>query len=483
MPKLTLPIGGGFYESESLPISAQRLINWFPVVPQTQDASTQMAIFHTPGQKSFVTVGGVNRGQEKMAEIGFSVNGNTLYKINSNGTSTSIGTISGSGLVSMATNGSKLVVVVPNGLSYVYDGSTLTTITDPDFITSDTVSFKDGYFVFTASDGTVFFNSALNDPLNFRGLDFGTAEINPDEIVSTHVTHNELFVIGSETIELFQNIGGSGFPFQRIPGANIQKGSHATFGTVGLDETFAFVGGGKDEKSAIYQVVDSQKALKISTAAIDNAIQEFTKDEISNCVAMTYFDRGSQIAIFTFESNRIPSVTFAFNATTSRITGIPIWFQFQTGIADNRWNVNSILVVYGKILAGTTTGDIVELDHKTYTDLGETILRELTTGALSNQDTPLFTPLITLWLEAGVGLTTGQGSDPIVMMEFSDNAKTFGNGRSRSIGKIGKFGQQTKWRRNGRIPVQRFHRFTITDPVKPVIRKLQAVVQASGPEG
>ena len=63
-------------------------------------------------------------------------------------------------------------------------------------------------------------------------------------------------------------------------------------------------------------------------------------------------------------------------------------------------------------------------------------------------------------------------------MDFSDDGKTFGNRRTRAIGKVGKYGQQTVWRRNGRVPVQRVHRFTITDPVKPIVRKLQAIPQA-----
>ena len=481
MPLMNLPLGGGFYESESLPLSHQRCINWFPVLPQTANAGSQMVLFHTPGQKAFVPSIGVVRGQHEMSEISFAVGGNTLYRINENKSSTSLGTIEGSGPVSMADNGTKLVIVVPGGKSYVYDGAALVDIDDVDFRTSDTVSFKDGYFLFTASDGSVFFNSALNDPLNYRALDFGTAEIDPDKIVSTHVTHNELFVIGTKTIELFQNVGGADFPFQRIPGANIQKGSHATFGTVGLDETFAFVGGGKDEKSAIYQVATSSQAIKISTAAIDNAIQKFTKAEISNCIAMTYFDRGSQIAIFTFKSDVIPSRTFAYNATTSKLSGIPIWFEFQSGVEDGRWDVNSISLAYGKILAGTTDGNIVELDHNTYTDLGNPIKRQFTSGPFMDQDKPLFIPQIILWMEAGVGNT--DTPDPMVSMDYSDDGRVFGNDRVRAVGKVGKYGQQIIWRRNGRVPFFRVHRITITGAYKPIIRKFQAIAAGSAPRG
>ena len=68
-------------------------------------------------------------------------------------------------------------------------------ITDPDWIVSDTVVFKDGYYVFTASDGSVFFNSALNDPLTYDPLDFGTAEINPDRTVDIKKNYREAMAL------------------------------------------------------------------------------------------------------------------------------------------------------------------------------------------------------------------------------------------------------------------------------------------------
>jgi len=481
MPTIDIPIGGGFYQSESLPISAQRCINLYPAVIQTQNTSTRVGLFPTPGQKIFTSIPGICRGKEVMAQIDYAVYGNVLYKINENKTKNNLGTIEGSGFVSMTNNGTKLVIAVPGGKGYVYDGTLLQEITDPDYRSSNTVSFKDGFFLFTASDGTVFFNSTLGDPLNVRALDFGTAEINPDRIMSTHVTHNELFVIGRETIELFQNVGGADFPFQRIGGANIQKGSHATFGVTGLDESFAFVGGGKYEKTGIYQVASSSVAVKISTPAIDLAIQEFSKEEISNCRAISYFERGNQIALFIFESEIIPNKTFGYNFTASRQLEVPIWFEFQSGVNDNGWDINSIVLAYGKLLAGTKNGDLVELDKDFRDDLGGSIKRQFTAGSLTNSEKPIINPKITLWLEAGVGEGSGQGKDPSVSMDFSDNGKVFGNDRIRKIGKVGKFGQQTEWRRNPRVSVFRVIRFTITDPIKVIIRKLQVTLQETGP--
>jgi len=141
-------------------------------------------------------------------------------------------------------------------------------------------------------------------------LYFGTAEINPDKIVAAHVNHNELFILGEETIEIFHNVAGSGFPFQRIQGANIQKGCYAKFSPVEFDNTFLFVGGGKNERAGVWRVASSQSAQKVSTDAIDYAIQKFTSDEIAASFSTTFTIAGQFIAAFTFESTTIESVTF-----------------------------------------------------------------------------------------------------------------------------------------------------------------------------
>jgi len=478
MPRVQLPIPFSFYQSDSLPLSAQRCINWIPTVAET-NALNARSLMQPSGLKTFKdTLLHKNRGALVMKEVPYFVNRNTLLSLASDGTITTHGTIEGTGRVSMANNGQFLVVVVPAGKSYVYDNValSLTQITDVDFRVSDAVVFKDGYFVFSETVGDVFFNSALNNPLAFSALDFGTAEINPDSIVGLHVNHNELFVCGLETIELFQNVGGSGFPFQRINGANIQKGVHAKFSLLEFDNTFCFVGGGLNEKSAIWKVSGSSSVQKISTDAIDHEIQKFTRDEISNSFAMTYQDSGQFLALFTFESELIPSRTFVYNATASALLQQRVWFEVQTGVSDNRFRVQSIVAAYGKLLCGDqSTGIIGEFDSNTLDYYGDEIYRQMTTAPFSENGLPIFAGELEATFESGVGLTTGQGSDPVVRMRLSDDGgRTFGNAISRSIGKIGKYGQRSIWRRQGRFPVSRMIRLTITDKVRANLIKLAA---------
>lgn len=476
MPRTSLNIFGGFYENDSIPLSIQNCINWMPQVVE-EGSLSENAFLTPPSLVELGTTGAeANRGALVMDGRPFFVNGTSLFEVTAEGATTNHGTVVGTGRVSMATNGTKLVVVVPNSKAYIWDDISLVEITDTDYRLSDTVVFKDGFFVFTASDGTVFFNSELNDPANIDPLDFGTAEINPDKIVAAHVNHNELFILGEDTIEIFQSVGGSGFPFQRIPGANIQKGLHAKFTPVEFDNTFLFMGGGLNEGSAIWRVVSSQTAVKISTDAIDKAIQKFTREEISKAFSFTFTINGQFVVGFTLESTVIDSITFCYNAVSQK------WFQMQTGVpapgSTNRWRVNSIVKAFGKFLCGDSlSGKIGDLGE-VFTEYGATIYRERTSKPFILEGKSLYWPEIELTMESGSGLATGQGSDPKIRMSFSDDGgRTFSPEQSRSFGKSGEYKKRAIWRRNGRVPSHRILRFTLTDPVRSNLLKLDGIVE------
>lgn len=480
MPRVPLPLGFSFYQSESLAFSGQRCIGWIPTIAEGP-ALNPRALLQPSGLKQFAdTLINGNRGGQLMKDVAFFVNGNSLVSVAANGAFTNLGTVPGTGRVSLANNGQYLVIVIPGVSAFAFNNvtNTLTQIVDADFRVSDTVVFKDGFFVFSASDGTVFFNSALNDPFTYDALDFGSAEINPDKIVAVHVNHNELFVVGQETIELFQNVGGAGFPFQRIPGANIQKGVHAKFSIVEFDNTFVFAGGGVNEKTAIWKVSGSSNAGKISTDAIDNQIQKFNEQEISDSFALTWSERGQFLVSFTFESERIPSKTFVYNATASALAGSNIWFEQQTGVTDNRYRVQSIVRAYGKLLVGDqSTGIIGEIDQDTLTYYGDPIFRQSASAPFSADGVELFAGTLEATFQAGVGLTGGL--NPQLRLDHSDDGgTTFNDERSRGIGKIGEYGQRAVWERQGSFPVARVVRLTITDPVIANFIRLAATPEA-----
>ena len=206
MPTTPLPLANGFYLSDSLPVSAQQCVNWYPRLVEAP-ALNQEILVGTPGLWQAATTGplGANRGSHRFEGRPYFVNGSKLYRLNADNTLTDLGTISGSGRVSMADNGLQLMILVPGGTGYIFTESpdTLVTISDVDFDANgdpQAVVFIDGYFCCT-TDAKKFIVSALNDGTSWNALDFGSAESSPDGVVVPFVFNNQLFIGGERTIE------------------------------------------------------------------------------------------------------------------------------------------------------------------------------------------------------------------------------------------------------------------------------------------
>ena len=485
MPKIQLPIANGFYASQSLPISAQRCVNWYPNIVQTQGLS-QETLFGTPGIRQLVTTGIINqqnRGIHVMSGICYFVNGEKLYRLDRTIVDdadvfnyTELGDIEGSGPVSMADNGTQLMILVPSGKGSIWVEDTSTFTPDIAFVDSDFIAngapqivvFIDGYFVCN-TDSKKFISSAINDGLSWNALDFGTAEADPDIIRAPFVFNGELFMLGSETIQVFQNVpSGADFPFQSVGGFVIPKGLFAPFSIAPTDNSFMFIGGGVNESPAVWMFTGNG-VQKVSTTAIDNLLAGYSDDQIAAIIAVNYAERGAYFNGFSLPDRDIyyDSITQRWHERVSFTNG-----QFSA------WRVGFMASAYGRVIVGDgIDGRIGELDSDLYTEYGENIFRAIVIQPLSNLSNAIFVNAIELTMEAGAGdLET---IDPEIRMSWSDDAKTYSSELSRKIGKIGEFMKRTIWRRLGRLPRYRVFRFVMTDPVNPTVIKLEADLKGS----
>lgn len=474
MPVTPLPITNGFYVSDSLPISAQECTNWYVNIVQSQGLA-QETLFGTPGIELLASSGDVqniNRGSQVMAGVPYFVNGPKLYSLDVNNVITEIGAIPGLNRVSIANNGDQLFILIPGGDGYIYTASTgiLAQITDVDFTANGNpqyVVFIDGYFVCT-TDSKKFIISALNDGFSYNALDFGTAEADPDDIVAPIVFKNQLFIGGSTTIEAYQNVGGSGFPFRRT-GLFLDKGITSPFSIINANDTFMFVGAGKNESSAIWQF-EGNTVRKVSTTAIDAILQRLSSSELGDVFAWAYAQKGAYFVGFT-----LPMTTIVIDTISGR------WHERKSrliavggGINTRRFRVNSIVQAYSKIIVfDSIDGRVGSLDPDIYTEYGANIVRTVATQPFQNNMQSFFCPMIELTTESGVG--NSEVIDPVIVMDISTNGgKTFKDGRARKLGKIGEYSRRAIWRRNGRAARFIVMRFTLSDAVKPVIIQLTA---------
>lgn len=477
MTIVSIPIANGFYVSDSLPVSCQECVNWVPVIQQKPSLSDGQ-LFGSPGIRLIADSGGgvadINRGMHDFAGVAYVVNGTNLYRLDRSfpaGVETFalviLGSIEGSGRVSMADNGTQLMILVPGGKGYIYSiAGGLVEITDADFRASGNpqyVVFIDGYFA-CSTDTKAWIVSNLNNGLAWDALDFGTAESDPDIIVAPIVHGNQIFLTGSETTEGFQNIGGAGFPFQRS-NVFLDKGCYAPFSLISTNQRFFMIGGGKNEQAAVWAYQGGQYR-KVSTIAIDNVLNDYSDAELTASFSLAWAKRGQYFVAFSF-----PDRTFVYNMTTET------WHEQKSSIANDdgdyiqqRWRVNSLVSSYGYIIVGDAhDGRIGILDTDEYQEYGINIIRVFSTQPLFNQGLSFRIPMIELTLESGVGNGV---ANPLVSMAISEDAKRFDYERSRAIGAIGRFGQRCIWYKNGRVPRFAVFRFRVSDPIKPVIIRL-----------
>ena len=479
MPRIQLPIATGFYSSQSSPLVDKRLINMYPVIPQA-DAANSRALFNTPGIKLFANVGtGNSRGEIVFTDgVPYRVIGNSLFSFTSSGNFTDHGTITGTSDVSIASNGINIAIQDPNGSSYFFTPGTNTLALNNDgvflsFGQAKTVTFKDGFYVYT-TDAIFFSGSAktTNDGKTFNALDFADAEISPDMLIKGHNNHNQLYIFGETTTEVFRTVVTSGFPFKRIDQALMQKGCIAPNSVVDFDNGFLFMGGDVNEKPAIWKGLGSS-FVKISTASVDQLLHKNDTATLQATRAFTYAENGNYFAVFTTGDD-----TFVYDAATSKLAQSPHWHQRQTGIGDGSeffpWRAAHGHQAFGRILVGDDrSGRVGELDLNTFTEYGNKIERLISTTPFIDKGDAIFSQEIELFMETGVG--DGTTPNPQIRMDYSDDGgRTYSSEITITMGKVGEFKKRIRWNRLGRIPNSRILRFKMTDPVSTNIYALYA---------
>ena len=449
------------YQARSKSLSSQRLVNLYAEAGPN-DSPFPLALFGTPGSsiwKNLNTFNAVN-GMIIMGGDLYVVNGVDVYKIDTNKNATNLGTMLVSpGRVMMTENGTQVTILNEDGSAYVATSTTLQQITDPDYQLSQSVTTLDGYTVFTTkpiSAGTKrqFFISALNDSTSYDALEFANAEGEPGNLLRAISDNRELWLFGENTIQVYYNVAATtGVPFDKISGAFIQQGCAAKFSPAAEDNSFHFLGNDR----IIYKT-QGYDLIKISTPAIDKEIESYTT--VSDAFGFIYTQEGHKFYCLSFPTEK---ATWVYDITTG------LWHERES-LNKGRWRANSFAFFDGKNLIGDLdVGKIYELDLDVFTEDGDRIDRLATSATQFAELSRTTIDRFTLDMDEGVGLTTGQGSDPEVMLQFSnDGGNTYSYELWQPIGKIGEYKDRVVWHRLGQGREYIF-RIKISDSVRVVI--------------
>jgi len=490
------PILGSSYVARSTNAADNKMINLFPeVVPE--GGKEPAFLNRAPGLRLVTAVGtGPVRGMLEYGQWLYVVSGNELYKVDQNYAATFIGIVGNTGPVSMAMNGTQLFIAA-NGPSYVYNAVANTYVENSSFPRAQTVTFIDGYFIFNEPNSQKFWVTESYDGTVLDGASVANAEGSPDGLVSLIADHNELWLFGGNSVEVWYDAGlpPPGVPFQRIQGAFNEIGCAATYSVAKLDNSLFWLGADARGKGIVYRA-NGYTGTRVSTHAVEYAIAQY--DVISDAIAYTYQQEGHAFYVLTFPS---ANATWVYDASTQA------WHERGSWANDQfiRHRSNCRAVFNGEVLVGDfQNGNIYAFDLDVYSDNGGVQKWIRSWRALpTSQNNLKRTAQHSMQLDCEVGftlppvsqpvfLTTEDEDDiitesydflidetgvtinpqPVVLLRWSDDGgHTWSNYHGKDMGTTGQTGKRVIWRRLGMTMKlrDRVYELSGTDPVKIAI--------------
>ena len=455
---MIVPFFGIGQQGKSRTVTAQRHLNLYAEFQKDQDKS-QIAFFGTPGLTLEATIGdNPIRGWIAVGNVYYVVQRGLFYEVNSSGVATFRGTLDTiSGRVDMAYNGTLILITTgTSGYTHTLSSNTFAIISDSDFPDAAiTCTWLDGNFIVDQGSGDEFQISPSGTA--WDALDFATAESNPDGLVRVFADNGELVLFGQKTVEFWGNIGASDFPFAPIKGATQEFGLIARWSVCqfnsGLAALMTNAGG---EAQVVF--IQGYVPRVLSSQEIDSIINRYTT--LSDASFYAYNLGGHPMLQCNFPTE---GKSWLYDASTQ------MWSPLEYGMAGARHRGEMQLNFQNKsLIADYEFGLVYNLAPDTYTDNGTAIAREIVSRHLFNGNKRERIDQLYVDMQVGVGLTSGQGSDPQVMLQISkNNGATWGTELWKGIGAIGNYLQRIVWRRLG-IARDWTFKLRVTDPVKVV---------------
>lgn len=452
-----VPLFGIGVKGRSANVSAQSRVNLYAELhadPETNGIS----LMPCAGLSTFVNFGSnPSRGAYPKDPVTYLVNGNTLWEVAANGTTTNRGTLlTNGGRVDMVDNGAQMLIVDGTyGYIYTFATTTLTQITDVNFPVCNTCSFINGYFIVQKTASGQFFVSTVYDGTVWPPLNFATAESDPDNLVRVMVDNGMLYLFGEKTTEFWGDSGAADFPFARIGVAGIEWGLAARWSLAKFMDSLIFL---RKNRLGSVQVctVTGSNSQAVSTPELDVQLNSYAG--LENATGFSYMVNGHPFYQINFAS---ANVSWEYDGLTKE------WHQRQTGASGRHAGEIQVNFLNKPYVTDYASGKLYLIDPSVYTDDGNYIVREFITR---HNKSGHRVKVSQLWLdmETGVGLNSGQGFDPKIMLQLSrDGGHTWGPEIWRSMGKIGKFRVRAIWNALG-IGRDWLMKFRVTDPVKTV---------------
>lgn len=454
--------------SQSPLANAERLINWYQEAVDSPAAPTGFALYPTPGFQSFLTVADVDwRGLFRMAGRTFAVVGSGFYELFADGTSIKRGSVTQDAnpatISYNGTAGGQLFITSGgNGYCYVLSTNTLSTVLGGEATMGGMLNAR--FLAFNKVNGRVRF-SALNDGTTWGANDYFSRTLAPDPWQAMVISPPEIWLIGEQTGEVWYDTGAFPQPFAPIPGAFFKHGTQAPFSVTVAGDYIAWL---SRSAGGTGQIVAARgyTPQAISTFAVETALAGYARTStLADCEVLTYADQGHLFACFSFPS--------AGGTWVCDLANNMAWHERLTWNATlGRWGVWGPRVhtyAFDRHLVGMrgTSNAVATMDVTYGSDLSGGVIRRLRVPpplwAASRQRIQVHR--LGLMVETGLGLVSGQGSNPQVMLRTSRDGRTWSAERTASAGAMGAYGTRVFWTRLGSSDKLFVPEITVTDPI------------------
>lgn len=520
-----IPLFGIGLQGKSPVVTSQYRLNVYYEF-QPEEDKTNVAVYGTPGLTLKLDLGDTGiRGMHQIGDFYYVVHRGTFYKVTNAHTATAKGTLNTvTGDVIIRDNGNQIMITDDvNG--YIYDiardtffvialidsgtttsttanklvdsggaftsivkagmivynttDSTKATVTAVDsnttlslssdiftsgenyeigpdgFVSPSSVEYKDTYFIATEANSHKFQISAPGNGADWDALEFSNADNKPDILVRVIENNSELVLFGLDSTEFWVNTQAVDFTYGRI--ATNDWGLVATQSVAKFDNGLMFLARNAEMGEAVLVLMNGHIPVRVSTSEWEHIINGYSNK--ANATGYSYLLDGHPMYRINFDEG-----SWEYDGSTGVIS------EIKSDGHSRHLSDNHIYYLHQHLVGGYSEGKVYELDKDTYTDNGMPIKRQLRGKHVFDQDFNKVTiDRLQLLMETGVGLESGQGSDPQVMLRYSkDGGRTWGREIRRTFGKIGKYLTRAIWRRLGSARDWVFE-ITITDPVKVVI--------------
>lgn len=380
----------GSYEARSPIANAQSCINLYPE-SNPNDAPFPVTHYPAPGTSvlwdlSQVGASGPVRGLYLSSRGNlFAAIGTQLWSIS--GVSPTQWLLQGEftdntypNLVSMVDNGTTLVVVDGSPYGYMMPLTSANTpnslvgIVDDAFYGANRVDYIDTFMIFNQPGTGNFYTTTSGVVTPFDATYAAAKEGYSDLLVTIAALHDNIWLLGNTTTEIWYNAGGTTFPFARMPNSVLQQGCIAADSVVIADNAIYWLSQDRWGRNMCMRG-EGYMARRVSTFAVENEWSQYPTT--GNAKGMAFQFGGHEMIGFYFWDT---DTFWVYDASTQ------MWHKRTYSDLSQAWlpfcctgwgHVNGITFDQNMQIAGHRTApQILQISRNNYTDTGTPIQRQ-----------------------------------------------------------------------------------------------------------